>query len=76
MLNIFPEYLRYNTHGLLGLAAGFIAMCVGFIVIASNPSSKTNKAFFYLTFVSCAWVICPWLLERMMPIFINRWDTR
>jgi len=47
---------RYNTHGLLGIAAGIIDIAVGLVVLSRNPKSQINRSFFFVTYAPFVWI--------------------
>jgi hypothetical protein len=56
LLGILSSLFRYNTHGVLNVAAGFFDLSVGLIVLLNNPKSRIGRSFFPLTLVTSIWV--------------------
>src|SRR5882724_2566356 len=48
---------QYKTLGLLFIISGIFDILVGLIVLISDPNSKMNRAFFYITLSAFLWVV-------------------
>jgi signal transduction histidine kinase len=50
------SFFRYNTHGLLNVAAALFNITLGIVVLANNPRSSLQRAFFGFSLSSSLWV--------------------
>jgi hypothetical protein len=54
----FPSsYLRYNTFGILNIAAGIFNLSVGLVILSKNPRSSLHRSFFAITVTAFIWVV-------------------
>jgi len=58
LFSFSTNYFRYNTHGLLNVAAALFDISVGLIVLLQNPRSRTNNSFFIVTVNTFVWLGC------------------
>lgn len=50
------DYLRFNLHGILCVAAGVVNLVVGLIILSKDPRSPLHRAFFYVIFAAFIWM--------------------